>query len=76
MKRADKLKKKYDMTNNILETMHNNLGNPQLSREQIDSLFLSTISYFLEDISISLAMLVDDKCGECIGEVNADGDND
>lgn len=75
MKRADKLKKKYDMTNNILETMHNNLGNPQLSREQIDSLFLSTISYFLEDISISLAMLVDDKCEERIEEVNADGSN-
>jgi hypothetical protein len=75
MKRADKLKKKYDMTNNILETMHNDLGNPQLSREQIDSLFLSTISYFLEDISISLAMLVDDKCEERIEEVNADGSN-
>ena len=62
MNRADELTKKYEATNQLLKMLHDDFGNPKLSQERIDSLTLSMIATYLCDISISVAMLVDDKC--------------
>ena len=63
MIRADELTEKYEATNQILKMMYDDFGNPKLSQERIDSLTLSMIATYLHDISISAAMLVDDKRG-------------
>ena len=62
--RTNILQNKYKVMNNMLKVLHDEFGKPQMSVEQTDSLSISAIAMYLQDISISLAMIVDNKCGE------------